>query len=281
MPTIQFIDVNPEQIIADTIAQYEAATGTTVYPADAERILIDVMAYREQAILAKMETAMHQNFVQLANGFALDYWGELFGVLRNANEEDDDYRVRIIAQSKFQPVGTRTFYISKIKEVSHVSDVKLISKQDDPSVPPGIIAIVVIEKDTTVVNHVQGIAMDINLTTKTTPILAVLNDWQVNLIGDMFIFQSAVAIQATGTLVVKKKIGVNPVQLQMDIQEIVDQYFYDLSLSFDNEFGNNDLARKIMEHPDVLSIQTNLFPNLPIKQYKEFWTKGVINLSVI
>ena len=99
MPTIKFIEVNPSVIIQETITKYELLAGYSINPADVERIMIDVMAYREQGILAKMETAMHQNFVQLASGFALDYWGELFGVARNLNEEDDDYRVRIINQT--------------------------------------------------------------------------------------------------------------------------------------------------------------------------------------
>lgn len=281
MPTIQFIEINPSVIIQDTIARYEQLSGYILNPADVERIMIDVIAYREQGILAKMENAMHQNFVQLASGFALDYWGELFGVLRTANEEDDYYRERILAQNRFQPVGTRAFYISKIKGVSHVSDARLISKQDDSTLSPGRVVICVIEKDTTIINATRGIAMDIGNPAKTAPILTVLNDWQVNLIGDMFGFQSAIPLPANGTIVVKKKIGVVSSALQIDVQDIIDQYFYNLSLSFDNEFANNDLGREILKHNDVLSIQTNTFPNLPIKAYKEFWVKGVINLSIV
>lgn len=281
MPTIQFVEINPSVIIQDTIAKYELLAGYSLNPADVERIMIDVMAYREQGILAKMETAMHQNFVQLASGFALDYWGELFGVIRNIAEEDDDYRVRILAQNRFQPVGTRDFYISKIEELPYVSKARLVSKQDDATLPPGRVAICIIEKDTATAGVTKGIAMNINNTAKTAPILTLLNDWKVNLIGDMFLFQSAVALPANGTLVVKKKIGADPVLLLTDVQAIVDKYFYDLSLSFENEFANNDLGREILKHNDVLSIQTNTFPNLPIKAYREFWVKGSINLTII
>ena len=280
MPTIQFIDVNPSVIIQETIAKYEVIAGYSLNPADVERITIDVMAYREQGILAKMETAMHQNFVQLASGFSLDYWGELFGVARNINEEDDDYRVRIINQNKYQPVGTRAFYISKIESLSYVSKARLISKQDDSSLPPGRVVICCIEEDTTG-SAPKGISMSITNVLKTQPIIDVLNDWKVNLIGDMFSFQSAVPLPANGTIVVKKKIGVNATTFLAEVQTIIDNYFFGLSLNFDNEFANNDLSREILKSNNALSIQTNSFPNLPIKAYREYWVRGTINVSVV
>lgn len=280
MPTIQFIEVNPSDIIAETIAKYESIAGYTLNPADVERIMIDVIAYREQSILAKMETAMHQNFVQLANGTSLDYLGELFGVLRVKNEEDDDYRIRILAQNRFQPIGTRAFYISKIKTLDFVSDVILISKQDNNTLPPGVIMICAIEKVLVTQPNVYS-GNSLTDSAQEQMILDVLNDYKVNLIGDMFHFTNAVPIFVDGTIVVKKKIGVNPGTLLTEIEDIVSAYFWGLSLGFNNDFANNDLMREILKNDNVLSIVSNSFPNLPIKQRGEFWKRGNIQITII
>lgn len=42
-----FIDRDPAQITSEMIAQYEEASGKKLYPAQAERLLIDLFAYRE------------------------------------------------------------------------------------------------------------------------------------------------------------------------------------------------------------------------------------------
>ena len=279
-PTIKFIEVNPSNIIEECLDWFQSNFGYRPNPADVERIMIDVMVYREQGILAKMETAMHQNFVQLASGFSLDYWGELFGVMRELAEEDDYYRVRILSQNKYQAVGTRDFYISKIKSLSYVADCVLVSKQDDSSLPPGRIQIVVIEKDISGA-FAKGLVMNIANVLKTQPILDILNDWKVNLIGDMFSFQPAVQIPVNGTIVVKKKIGFNSTTLLGEVSGIVQSYFDTLSLSFENDFANNDLARDILKNAGVLSIQTNSFPNIPLKGYGEFYSQGTVNISIV
>ena len=279
-PTIKFIEINPSQIIQECLDWFDANLGYRPNPADVERIMIDVMAYREQGVLAKMETAMHQNFVQLASGFSLDYWGELFGVMREVGEEDDPYRARILSQNKYQAVGTRAFYIAKIKSLSYVADCKLVSKQDDSSLPPGRIQIIVIEKDISGATP-KGLVMNIANVLKTQPILDILNDWKVNLIGDMFSFRSAVTIPINGTIVVKKKIGVSSVTLLGEVSGIVQTYFDTLSTSFENDFANNDLARDILKNTGVLSIQTNSFPNIPIKGYGEYYSQGTVNISIV
>lgn len=40
-----FIERDADKITTEMIAQYEAATGKTLYPAQAERLLIDLWAY--------------------------------------------------------------------------------------------------------------------------------------------------------------------------------------------------------------------------------------------
>ena len=53
------------------------------------------------------------------------------------------------------------------------------------------------------------------------------------------------------------------------------------SLSFENDFANNDLARDILKNAGVLSIQTNSFPNIPLKGYGEFYSQGTVNISIV
>ncbi|EFB3081181.1 TPA: baseplate protein, partial [Escherichia coli] len=45
-----FIERDADKITAEMIAKYEADTGKTLYPAQAERLLIDLWAYREMLV---------------------------------------------------------------------------------------------------------------------------------------------------------------------------------------------------------------------------------------
>ncbi|EHN0453773.1 baseplate J/gp47 family protein [Escherichia coli] len=77
-----FIDRDPAQITSEMIAQYEAASGKTLYPAQAERLLIDVFAYRENLVRIGIQEAAKQNLVAFSRAPMLDYLGELVGVKR-------------------------------------------------------------------------------------------------------------------------------------------------------------------------------------------------------
>lgn len=77
-----FVEVDPAQITADLIARYESLTGRTLYPAQPERILIDLVAYRETLLRQAMQHAAEQNLVQWATGAYLDALGALVGVTR-------------------------------------------------------------------------------------------------------------------------------------------------------------------------------------------------------
>lgn len=79
-----FIERDADKITAEMIAQYEAATGKTLYPAQAERLLIDLWAYREMLVRVAAQEAAKQNLVAFAREPMLDYLGELVGVYRLA-----------------------------------------------------------------------------------------------------------------------------------------------------------------------------------------------------
>lgn len=77
-----FIDIDLDTITTGMIAQYEQEAGKTLYPAQAERLLLNVWAYRERLLRVAIQEAAQQNLVAFAREPMLDYLGELVGVLR-------------------------------------------------------------------------------------------------------------------------------------------------------------------------------------------------------
>lgn len=82
LPEPNFIDRNPDAITAEIVAQYEQLSSKTLYPAQVERLLIDVIAYRENLVRIGIQEAAKQNLVAYARAPMLDYLGELVGVTR-------------------------------------------------------------------------------------------------------------------------------------------------------------------------------------------------------
>lgn len=107
----KIVDDDPAAIAAGLKAAYEAATGRTVYPAQAEQLLIDICAYRESLCRAAINEAARQNLVAFARAPMLDYLGELVGVVRLPDEDDDRLRERIrLAPEHFSVAGPRHAY---------------------------------------------------------------------------------------------------------------------------------------------------------------------------
>jgi phage-related baseplate assembly protein len=79
-----FIARDPEALSAEIIADYERLTGKTLYPAQVDRVLIDVIAYRETLVRIGIQEAAKQNLVAFARAPMIDYLGELVGVTRLA-----------------------------------------------------------------------------------------------------------------------------------------------------------------------------------------------------
>ena len=66
------------------VSQAETMLGKTLYPAQPERLIVDMGAYRETVTRIAIQAAAKQNLVRYANGPILDYLGELLGVSRLA-----------------------------------------------------------------------------------------------------------------------------------------------------------------------------------------------------
>ena len=78
----QFVERDPQKIVEEMIAQYETVTGRTLYPAQVERLVIDLVAYRESMTREAIQDAGKQNLVSFARAPFLDYLGELLGIRR-------------------------------------------------------------------------------------------------------------------------------------------------------------------------------------------------------
>ncbi len=79
-----FIERDADKITAEMIAQYERDTGKTLYPAQAERLLIDLWAYREMLIRVAIQGSGQTKSGGFAREPMIDFLGELVGVYRLA-----------------------------------------------------------------------------------------------------------------------------------------------------------------------------------------------------
>ncbi len=111
LPEPSFITRDPATITAEMVASYEALTGKTLQPAQVERVLIDLIAYRENLLRIGIQEAAKQNLVQYAVFPMIDYLGELVGVIRLvAQSARSTIRLYLTAVQTFDvavPAGTR------------------------------------------------------------------------------------------------------------------------------------------------------------------------------
>lgn len=78
----RFVPDDSQAITQELIAAYEAMTGKTLYPGQIERLLIDLIAYREILVRTAINDTGRQNLVAFARAPMLDYLGDLVGVTR-------------------------------------------------------------------------------------------------------------------------------------------------------------------------------------------------------
>src|SRR5271166_6080833 len=76
--------LDPNLILADMVAEFETAAGRTLYPAQVERLLINLYAYRESLVRNAIQYTGQQNLLAFAAFPMIDYLGQLLGVTRLA-----------------------------------------------------------------------------------------------------------------------------------------------------------------------------------------------------
>ncbi len=82
LPEPSFVERDPRGLTAQMVANYEAMTGRKLQPAQVERLLIDVIAYRESLVRIAIQEAARQNLLAYAAFPMLDHLGDLWGVRR-------------------------------------------------------------------------------------------------------------------------------------------------------------------------------------------------------
>ncbi|MEG1649228.1 MAG: baseplate J/gp47 family protein [Rikenellaceae bacterium] len=271
-----FIPNDAEQILSDTIALYQSKTDTALNPADAERIIIDCIAYRETLLRGSVEYLMRQNFVQYAEGEHLNNWGELFAIPRLNGELDNDYRKRIL-NSSHASIGTVAAYRNRILSVQGVSDILIERKYDDNTLQPGVVRLTPIMSSYTSGMTPIGVTHTAELEQRINENINI-DDFGV--IGAIFQYRSAQPIALSGVISARSIIGYDNNILQANINTKASKYFADLSLKFDHNFSIYDLERAIETAEGALSIDIIDFPNIPTKNPGEFYTKGVITITI-
>jgi phage-related baseplate assembly protein len=76
--------LDPNLILADMVVAFQTAAGRTLQPAQVERLLINLYAYRESLMRNAIQYAGQQNLLAFAAFPMLDYLGQLLSVTRLA-----------------------------------------------------------------------------------------------------------------------------------------------------------------------------------------------------
>ncbi len=133
----KIVENDPKVIAADCVALYEQLTQKTLQPAQAERLLINVFAYRESIVLAEIERVSWQNLIRFASGQMLDELGLWTGSLRlsgqsERQETDSAYRERLLlAPAAFSTAGSEDSYIYHARSADiSIIDVAIHSPAD-------------------------------------------------------------------------------------------------------------------------------------------------------
>ena len=82
LPEPSFVDRDVAKIIAEIVAEFEAATGRALYPAQVERLQTNIIAYRESLVREAIQDAAKLNLLRYSREPVLDMLGELVGVER-------------------------------------------------------------------------------------------------------------------------------------------------------------------------------------------------------
>ena len=82
LPEPEFVKADYEKILSELKAKWEAQTGVKLQPAQLERLILNVIAYRENVLKLAINEAAKQNLLAFAKGEKLDHLGALLGVKR-------------------------------------------------------------------------------------------------------------------------------------------------------------------------------------------------------
>jgi len=79
-----FIERDAAAVTGEMVSQFETMSGKTLYPAQPERLEVDMVAYREMLLRIGIQAAAKQNLLAYATGDNLDHLAAFFNVERLA-----------------------------------------------------------------------------------------------------------------------------------------------------------------------------------------------------
>ena len=82
LPAPSFVVRDPDAVTRQMVNQYESLTGRTLYPAQVDRLMLDIIAYRESLMREAIQDAAKLNLVRFSRAPMLDFLGENIGVAR-------------------------------------------------------------------------------------------------------------------------------------------------------------------------------------------------------
>ena len=82
LPEPVFVESNYDETLKELTTLWEQATRETLQPAQLERLILNVIAYRENVLKLAINEAAKQNLLAFAKGEKLDHLGALLGVQR-------------------------------------------------------------------------------------------------------------------------------------------------------------------------------------------------------
>lgn len=131
LPAPTYIHTNADQIIQEMTAYYEKETNRKLQPAQAEMLLINAFAYREQLLRVGINEAGLQNLVSFARFPALDFLGEIVGVTRlPAQPATCTIRVTMIA-------GHGGVVVPQGLRIQSIDGKAVFILNESKSIPPG------------------------------------------------------------------------------------------------------------------------------------------------
>lgn len=112
MTDINFIDINAQEDEQLLINKFEELTEKTLYPAQDERILIQLMVYYANLVKTQFNSAAKLNLVEYSRYPILDFLGRQKNCERLENETDENYIKRILLSPEgYSVAGPELAYI--------------------------------------------------------------------------------------------------------------------------------------------------------------------------
>lgn len=119
---IEFVKYDPEDLLNQAVARYEAVSGETLYPGDEHYMFLSQMVQMIVACKADINSSANQNLLQYCTGTILNGYGEQYDVTRIAAQTASaaikftvsaalGFNVTVPANTRVTPDGQLVFYL--------------------------------------------------------------------------------------------------------------------------------------------------------------------------